>query len=201
MYLYYEHHRDGTGKIVLTELCLSSHKNGKLAISFFLATEKLVFEMLKPVLKAAPVSARSYEPNSNIWTYMPPYGEQTIEQLVKVAKCYYGLDCIEVEDLAAQAVNHQVDLSGKRKQMRAEEFFYNHGVSAARPPMSKAELTTKLISLIGVNIIDKHTYRAAALRYHPDRNNGDGSKMSELNMLWQLYHSKENPNEQHPSSL
>ncbi len=35
-------------------------------------------------------------------------------------------------------------------------------------------------SIIGL----KPIYRKAALRLHPDRNNGDGSKMSELNSIW-----------------
>lgn len=33
----------------------------------------------------------------------------------------------------------------------------------------------------------KKLYRAAALKCHPDRNNGDGSKMSVLNAIWSVY--------------
>lgn len=32
--------------------------------------------------------------------------------------------------------------------------------------------------------ISKKIYRKAALALHPDRNNGDGSKMAELNIIW-----------------
>jgi hypothetical protein len=36
----------------------------------------------------------------------------------------------------------------------------------------------------------KQLYRKAAILYHPDRNNGDSAKMSELNSLWSMFNSK-----------
>jgi hypothetical protein len=36
----------------------------------------------------------------------------------------------------------------------------------------------------------KQLYRKAAILYHPDRNNGDSAKMSELNSLWSTFNSK-----------
>lgn len=57
----------------------------------------------------------------------------------------------------------------------------------------------ELLSLLGLNswgqfdslLSDpsavKKVYRAAAIKYHPDKNNGDGSKMSKLNELWGIY--------------
>jgi hypothetical protein len=102
----------------------------------------------------------------------------------------FKIGLVLVEDLAAQAMNHKVDLSAKPKpKMSAEEFFYNHAAPAAQPEMTKESISSQLAELIGVSIdaIDKKTYRQAALRYHPDRNNGDGSKMSTLNMLWRVW--------------
>lgn len=58
----------------------------------------------------------------------------------------------------------------------------------------------ELLSLLGLNswgqldtiLSDKNgaakkLYRSAAIKYHPDKNNGDGSKMSKLNELWGIY--------------
>ena len=71
--------------------------------------------------------------------------------------------------------------------MSAEEFFYNRGVSAAVPALDREQVQVKLKVLLATDTVDKKSYRAAALKYHPDRNHGDGAKMSELNMLWQLW--------------
>jgi curved DNA-binding protein CbpA len=54
--------------------------------------------------------------------------------------------------------------------------------------MTKETLEQKLKQLMG-ETLDKSSYRRAALKYHPDRNNGDGSKMSELNSLWSVYNA------------
>jgi len=60
----------------------------------------------------------------------------------------------------------------------------------------------ELLSLLGLNswgqfdtiLSDKNSakkiYRAAAIKLHPDKNNGDGSKMSKLNELWGIYGSR-----------
>ena len=40
-----------------------------------------------------------------------------------------------------------------------------------------------------LGVVDKKSYRMKALALHPDRNGGDGAKMSELNMYWQVYNA------------
>jgi hypothetical protein len=81
-------------------------------------------------------------------------------------------------------VNKRIDFSAKR--VRPEDFFYNYGKPIAQAAMTKETLEQKLKQLMG-ETLDKSSYRRAALKYHPDRNNGDGTKMSELNMLWSVY--------------
>ena len=187
MYAYYEHHKDADGKIVLTELVLSSWGNGKLAINFNSATENMIFEICKLSLKHAPVAQRSFDPATNVWSYFDEWGKFTLDRLVAVIDAIaQKVTLIEVQDLAAQAVNKRIDLSGKR--VRPEDFFYNYGKPVVQAAMTKETVAEKLKQLLG-DTIDKSAYRRAALKYHPDRNNGDGTKMSELNSLWSVYNA------------
>jgi hypothetical protein len=197
MYVYYEHHRDANNKIVLTELRLSSYNNGKLAIAFKTdPMEEIVFKAVVPLCKWPPLSNYSYEPTIKVWSYFGQYGvagtygEEVIKKIQTVVEALMQpFKAFEIEDLAGQAVNDRVDLSGaKRKpKMSAEEFFYNHGVAQSAPVMTREQLEKKLTVILNTSIVDKKSYRAAAMRLHPDRNNGDSKGMTELNYLWQEY--------------
>lgn len=80
-----------------------------------------------------------------------------------------------------------------------DSFFTEEAKTGVTPPkpVTKAELLAKfnLIctqqAMLSVTVTNSMTisdlkpiYRKAALVLHPDRNNGDGSRMSELNMIW-----------------
>jgi hypothetical protein len=187
MYVYYEHHKDASGKIVLTELVLSSWSTGRLGINFGNPIENMIFEICKLALKHAPVAQRSFDPATHVWSYFDTYGQFTLMRLVSVTDSIaQKITLIEVQDLAAQAVNKRIDFSAKR--MRPEDFFYNYGKPVAQAAMTKDTLEQKLKQLMG-ETLDKSSYRRAALKYHPDRNNGDGTKMSELNSLWSVYNA------------
>lgn len=83
---------------------------------------------------------------------------------------------------------------------KAAQFFgtaaFNQAVYVTASVNSDRE---ELLSLLGLNawgqfdtiLNDKNAakkiYHAAAIKYHPDKNNGDGSKMSKLNELWGIY--------------
>jgi len=166
----------------------------------------MVFEAIKPLLKWPPLSNYSYEPSLKLWSYFGQYGiagtygEEVIKKIQTVVEALQSnFKAFSVEDLAGQAVNNKVDMSGRSRKpkMSAEEFFYNHGVPSATPTMSKEQLETKLVSILNVDISyfgslfsnqdRKKAYRSAALKLHPDRNNGDDKAMTELNFLWQEY--------------
>ena len=197
MYVYYEHHRDAANKIILTEMRLSSYGDGTLAIKKNSMSEDMVKNLCLSVMKWPPVGCRSYDPVNACWSYFgqygvsSTYGEEVINKLYAVCKPVTQIDFIEVHDLAAQALNHKVNLSKPRAdKIKADEFFYNKGTPFASAALTRDTIQQKLCALLGVGdvaAIDKRAYRAAALKFHPDRNNGDGSKMSELNMLWGLY--------------
>lgn len=197
MYLYYEHHRDASGKVVLTELRLSSFSDGRLAINFKRTPlEEPCFKTCVQMCKWPPLANYSYDPNLKLWSYFgqygisSTYGEEVIKKIQSVVEALgERFKVFQVEDLADQCVNNYVELNSKARKpkMSAEEFFYNHGVSAAVPALDREQVQVKLKVLLATDTVDKKSYRAAALKYHPDRNHGDGAKMSELNMLWQLW--------------
>jgi len=74
-------------------------------------------------------------------------------------------------------------------------FFYN----TVAPPQAqtKESIASSLAVVLGCTVGDlaqpidvlKKLYRKKALELHPDRNNGDGSKMSELNSLWSVFNA------------
>jgi hypothetical protein len=199
MYVYYEHHRDAAGKVILTELRLSSYSDGTLAIRQNSMSETMLKNLCLTILKWPPLDNRSYDSTNACWSFFgqygvkSTYGEEILNKLYAVCKPVGQLDFIEVKNLAAQALNHRVDLSKPQKdKIKADEFFYNKGTPFASAALTRDTIQQKLCALLGVGdaaAIDKRSYRAAAMKFHPDLNNGDGSKMSELNMLWRLYNA------------
>lgn len=123
------------------------------------------------ILKATvPVSDRTYEPNLKQWTvtskYYPP-----LEELLR-------------------NLNFTIEV---QKDIR-EDFFYDS--APITTVVSKATLQNKLQILLEVSSevfkdsdALKRAYRKKALAWHPDRNSGDGSRMSELNSLWSQYNA------------
>jgi len=194
VYLYYEHHRDATKKIVLTELVCSSYATGRLDIKFYDKQEKIIFETAKKVLKWPPLNFWSYDPASYVWSYFGQYGvsgsygEEVIRKFQVIVETLGShFESFEVEDLSAQAAGKFIDMNKSR--VRPEDFFYNNTPVGTTAPLSKDEIMAKLVKLTGFSYVDKKSYRQAAMMFHPDRNSGDGSRMAELNMLWQQYNA------------
>lgn len=119
-----------------------------------------------------PASDRLYEPSSKEWTISAKYW-------------------IWLEDLFKKA---NLDIR-EEKIVNPEDFFYNQG-TATPIVESKDSLAQKLVAMLGITAQDlqdagllKKAYRRKALELHPDRNNGDGAMMSELNSIWSQYNA------------
>lgn len=189
MYVYYEHIRDANGALILSELRLSSKGDGTLWINIKDSTENLLFKLCVPILKQPPSTVRSFDEATKVWSYTGTTGEAVLNGLKAVCASLGGITPVEVEDLTEQCRSGRIRLDKKRaKPLGAEEFFYNHGVASSSPTLTKEQILEKLSNILGPEVT-KSAYRKAALRLHPDRNNGDGSRMSELNMLWGLYNA------------
>lgn len=128
---------------------------------------KAVVDLMKLMI---PVSDRMYDSDSKQWTVTNKYWGYISEIFTKAG--------FRIEEA---------------KHVDAEDFFYNQG-TATPVVESKDSLAAKLISMLGITAQDladsgllKKAYRKKALEWHPDRNQGDGSKMSELNAVWSAY--------------
>lgn len=195
MYILYEHHKDAHGKIVLTEIRLSSDKS-KLSINFYSTTEKLIFGMCKTILKFPPVASRSYDDTTKLWSYMEDWGAQVLEKIKATCSSLGTLEFLEVEDIATAVASGYINWYARKTRVpKPEDFFYNTSAPSNTQALSKEQLAQKLTQLLEVSTLPteagalKKLYRQAAMRLHPDRNNGNGSKMSELNMYWGLYNA------------
>jgi hypothetical protein len=198
MYVFYQHHKDPSGHVLLTEMRRSSYSN-RWKIAFNSPTEEAAHKACVIAHKTPPSAKRSYDDNTKVWTYFDDWGEKVIKQMETLC---LGLgvkfSAIEVEDLAYLNTQYSFDYKKLRKPaaINPEDFFYNTAPPTGTSALTAEQIQKGLISLLEIPVttlagIDaaelKRFYRKAALRLHPDRNNGDGSKMSELNMLWGLY--------------
>ena len=184
MYIYYTLHKVAAGFVVLTELKLTSHAT-EWKIDFWNATEKAIFALIKEkALKEAPIAFRSYEDATKIWTFMQDWGPKVIEQAKALCSVLGGVICTEVPDLGAIAQEQSFDPKKIKLPPKPEDFFYQQSAPVATPALTKEQAQKKLAA---IGVTDKKSYRSAALRLHPDRNNGNGAAMAELNMLWQLW--------------
>lgn len=193
MYVFYQHHRDGAQQVVLTELKLSSRPD-IWHIQWKVQVEVACFELVKPILKFPPVAKRSYDEATKVWTYFDDYGVQVLQKIEQILSTVKIPTLIEVEDLQFLATRERFDYEKtRRREIRPEDFFYQQAAPTAPKTIDIAGELAALLeisreSLPAPKALElKKLYRHAALKYHPDRNNGDGSKMSELNMLWGLY--------------
>jgi hypothetical protein len=138
-----------------------------------------VSPMIAVIKGLVPATERSYNGATRNW-------EVSAEYWTLLAQVLTASDWVlkEVADTDPHAnVNVPKDY--------ADNFY--HTPESAAPVESSESIAVKLSIFLGVKITTqdvselKKYYRRRALELHPDRNNGDGAQMSELNRLWTLY--------------
>lgn len=195
MYILYEHHKDSDGKILATDILLTSVFPGKNQIQFWNAVDKAIFGFVKEgVFKKVHTKFRTMDENTHIWSFFPPWGKWVYEQIKASPLGKAGVEFIAIEDLSGQAIAGYIKKSSMTK-IDPKDFFYQSEAPAKTGP-TKDEIKVKLAGYLNLtgDQLDSSTlaqlkkpYRLAALSLHPDRNNGDGSKMSDLNYYWQAW--------------
>ena len=194
MYLLYEHHYAPDGAVLATDMIMTSVYPGRKGINWKSAADSAIFEFSKIVFKDVHIANRSYDNKSNVWTFLGTAGKDVYEKLKASPIIAVGLKLEAVEDLADQASSGYIKRPIATK-WNANDFFYNpQGVQTGSTALTREVIAAKLSTLLllpeaeilsGSAATLKKPYRAAALRLHPDRNQGDGSGMTELNYLWQ----------------
>lgn len=146
------------------------------------------------LLKQLPSQERVYDAANKIWI-IP---EAKWLALQKVLDAFL-ITRIKQNKSLYDWIKENPNTPSQKEIPHVDDFFYKQPESQsyafASKTLTKAEVEGKLRGMLGINsevpfctlTSDnlKKLYRKAALKFHPDVNNGDGSKMTELNFYWQ----------------
>jgi hypothetical protein len=194
MYLLYEHHKDASGQIIATDMLLTSVYPGASRVIFKSASEKAIFELCKLTFKEIHTKERTIDMDTYIWSFFGTAGKAVYDRLKASAIAAAGLQFQRIDNLAEQKKNGYIRAPAA-SLFDAADFFYQQAAPSSNAP-SKEQLKAQLAPMLGVPPEElevqplsalKKPYRQAAMRLHPDRNNGDATQMTELNYLWQQW--------------
>lgn len=126
--------------------------------------------VIQVIKSTIPVSDRTYNPDNKTWTVTARYFSP-LEELLK--NLNFNISYI--------------------KDIRENFFYESTPISTAPTKESLKEQLKRILAIEDSVFTDndalKKAYRRKALQLHPDRNNGDGSQMSELNSIWSSYNA------------
>jgi hypothetical protein len=150
------------------------------------------------MIKTVPSGKRKYDPTNKIWYVDNEYWNPIYKFFGAGPEAYELVSHLDDEwDAFLAGSNKSVDHSWTNvpENVAAKNFFHNFNSAIEKLADNKSDKQV-LASLLGLTTFDeipsdkaaaKKLYRTAALRLHPDKNGGDGSKMATLNELWGEY--------------
>lgn len=199
MFMYYEKFPAHDDTPALIQIVLSSN-GANAAINWKNKKEEVTINLLRDVFKQVPIAERLHDENTKIWTFFGFRGDVIlagIESMITQG-ILTSFEVKEIEELQEKVERSELNRTKRtvdQKKFKDEDFFYDHAVTTTQA-LTGTALLEKLAPLLEISVDElktsdttvlKKTFRRAALKLHPDRNNGDGSKMSELNMLWNIF--------------
>lgn len=201
MHLYYEILNKSKPPSEQIYLFILSSDSVSSKIKFHDKEEKALQQFTSQVFKTTPFDSYAYDATSHIWTILGSYGRVVIAILESSLKngALRNYHIHETTELEYKVARSNLKAKPTEKLFNEEDFFYSLPTSTSNDESGDA-LYKALSSMLNLSIDKfksmnlgdlKRIYRKSALIYHPDRNNGDGSKMSELNRLWSLYNKEE----------
>lgn len=129
------------------------------AVQAYRLTSPFNNELVNAIKGFIPISARSYDSPSKIWTFTEQYYQPLIDLLTKL-----GIKPVALS----------------RQQVETAQQSSPNGAVKGKP---LPDLTLEFIRNMGFDAVQK-AYRHAAMINHPDRG-GDMAKMSEINAAWE----------------
>lgn len=202
MYIHYAEIQLPAGQFVQLKFCSYSYGqfNRTTQKNQFHISKKDWSEVVAPLvafIKQIPSSDRAFDVHNNVWTI--PIANWLA--MKPIAEAGFKCNCLKWADLFQDFINADFDTFSNYNSLhnysipKPEDFFYEQppvNQNSIRPTaeLSLKDIELKLIEFFAVPDLTgdlKKLYRRAAMKYHPDLNNGDSTKMSELNWLWQEY--------------
>lgn len=185
------------------------HFSGSQSRANVFAKDKTIFGLALIGVQQIPSKDKLWEPSTKTWNIHADVWS-TLLPYYSTAPEIYGLvpystkaqwDAFITGKVATRSESNGSYSTPVSEAEAAQQFFgqqaFNHAVYHTATELSDRE---EFISLLGLNKWGefdslpakqaKKLYLSAAMRLHPDRNNGDGSKMSKLNELWGIYGSR-----------
>lgn len=208
MYLFYEVFGETDPDVnnhVYEFVCSSDGRTN--VIHFYSPREKVFHGIISQMFKTISIAERSWEQSTYITTLIGLAGKRmvvTVESGIKNG-LLARLDLSKITDLRSKLAAGNLSYvppsprsSSKPVEVRfkVEEFFYQDASpkELSGEALHKALATMLLLEVSSLKIRTeselKKQYRLRAMALHPDRNNGDGSQMAELNRLWSLFNAK-----------
>jgi hypothetical protein len=127
-------------------------------------------EKLVDTLKALiPSGDRSWDPTSKMWYVKEPYGE--------------ALRSLFVTGFGIHAVSFTSKTVAEQAQQTSQHRSTSQGAMLNTSAGTTEDAMVAFFMLLSYDAA-KAAYRRAAMDLHPDKQSGDGTKMSKLNDLW-----------------
>jgi hypothetical protein len=127
-------------------------------------------EKLVDTLKALiPSGDRSWDPQAKMWYVKEPYGE--------------ALRSLFVTGFGIHAVSFTSKTVAEQAQQNTQQRTSSQGAMLNTSAGSTEDAMVAFFMLLSYDAA-KAAYRRAAMDLHPDKQSGDGTKMSKLNDLW-----------------
>lgn len=178
----------------VTQLYLSGSATGKGFI------HKTIFEAAVASIKTNIIaSKRRYYPATKIWAIDNDYWQIQRNAFLALPSVFTLISHTSLDDFDAVVSGASAKVKGDKwagpDNQAAADFFHSFNTSIARiaDDSHDKKLLAELLRVGSFDAIPtdkavaKKLYRAAALIHHPDKNAGNGHKMSELNRLWGAY--------------